>query len=215
MSELTELYRILQKRFSDIGASLVTEAKANVMLELSPDQENAYETVQERLKTLEECERVILWCKGIAEKHICSTNTLPIMPREIDMSKSRGWTRLINLESHDDPYARRVYVLAKSNELYIEKKRSQLQEILNVIGVNDEDEVEAAIMSDHEEQIANELRELMDSDDWKKFEELLRGGTAEEAVLPADEQPPVPQEGTTAETEEIEIVNPAEDSPNN
>ena len=85
MSELTELYQKLQKRFQDIGSSYVREAKAEALIELSGEQENAVETIRERLDLLEEYERVILWCKGIAEKHICSTNTLPILPREIDM----------------------------------------------------------------------------------------------------------------------------------
>ena len=157
MSELTELYQKIEKQMRDIGASCVQEAKVNAVIETA-GAEDAVKTIKERLRRLDEYESVILWCRGIAEKHISSVNTLPITPREIDMSRIRGWTRLIDQDSYDDPYARRVYTLAKSNELYIAAKRAQLNDILTVLGAEDEEETARKLLEEHEEEIRSQLK---------------------------------------------------------
>ena len=198
MSELTELYQKLEKQMRDIGASCVQEAKANAVIETA-GAEDAAEMVKERLKQLEEYERVILWCRGIAEKHISSVNTLPVAPREIDMSRIRGWTRLIDQNSYDDPYARRVYTLAKSNELYIASKRRQLNDILTVLGAADEEEAARKVLEEHEEDVRSQLKSLLESDDFRRLQELLT-----DRQEPEQEPEPVPEsEPEPAVSEEV------------
>ena len=174
MSELTELYQKLTQQIEEIGTSCLSAAKTEAILLRAQSEADAVETVKDRLKQLEEYERVILWCRGVAEKHITSVNTLPITPREIDMSKIRGWTRLIDPNSYDDPYARRVYTLAKSNELYIENKQKQLQDILTVLGEEDEQIQKQKILKEHEDEIRTGLKKLLEGDDFHRLQELLQ-----------------------------------------
>ena len=59
----------------------------------------------------------------MAEKHIESKNLLTITPRELNFNRMRNWAMMIDPDETDDPYAQRIYIQAKCNEMFLDLKK--------------------------------------------------------------------------------------------
>ncbi|MBR3358688.1 MAG: hypothetical protein IKG46_12795 [Solobacterium sp.] len=191
MSEIINMYRRIAAQLSEIGNSYIKSAEDTIrLMELSGEDQDRAEFFTSQLKELKDCLDQIRYYRQIAEKHITSTNTLPIVPREVDLTKLKTWCSRINIYSDDDPYAARLYVLCCSNELYLEKKISQVNDILTALGCGTEDS-EEKLLENHEKDITEQCRALFESPEFERFMTMLY---PENAVLK-------PEESNTVQTE--------------
>ena len=76
----------------------------------------------------------------MAEKHLLSKNLLTITPRELNFNRLRNWAMKINPMEPDDPYAQRIYVQAKCNEMFLRIKKEEFERTLKELKGHDDSE---------------------------------------------------------------------------
>lgn len=173
MTRLIELYQQITEKMTAIGASYTKNVDTQILYsEFTKEDRDKVLFFQEELKKLEDCLGRIQYFREIAEKHIISLNTLPIVPREVDMTRIKTWADRIDFFSDDDPYAARLYVLCRSNELYLNKKITVTKDILSALGCPPASRNQE-VLQNHEQDIIDECRKLIESSEYKAFIDLL------------------------------------------
>lgn len=132
MTELMEIYKKIYNRLSEISTEY-NQAERRLLEGAKLDKasiEKRVEKLNEMLECIAEAREKVDYYQAIAEKHITSRNLLTITPREVDFSRLRDWTMLIDLTSNDDPHAMRVYVLSQCNKMYLDEKQHKFEKEL-------------------------------------------------------------------------------------
>ena len=114
--------------------------------------------------------------RKLAEEHIKSRNILTITPRELNFGRMRDWSSKINPGIEDDPYAQRVYVLAKCNEMYLEQKKRQFERKIVELQQSDEQASKALIEAASRvmRQQEGECLTIIESREFLEFAEELQ-----------------------------------------
>ena len=141
------------------------------------------EHFSEQLKKIEEYSRRVEFYVKLAEKHMSSKNLLATegmediigQPRELNFKHMHDWATFIDETNPDDPYAQRIYVMARCNQIYLKRKKEQFEAELERLNSS------AASSSESEEAIkeariaaAMALNEIYDSQDFRIFVQELR-----------------------------------------
>lgn len=137
MASINELYALVYERLKSVQTKY---DNAENQLRASKDQDavakqKRIENLQFQLKKIDEYEEKVEYFRQMAEKHMVSKNLLTITPRELNFNRLRNWAMMIDPSETDDPYAQRIYVQAKCNEMFLAQKKSTVYKGLHRVGI--------------------------------------------------------------------------------
>lgn len=160
MNSIIELYKTIYKKVEDINAQI--EIKKNEFAKLSKESGSHFSDRIENLETtLEKVDDYLLRVKGfqeLAKKNLESTNVLTIEAPpgyRVNLNRLRNWAMLIDPTSSNDPYAQRVYVVAKCDECFLEQKKKEFTDRLEALKNADSNGI-----TDELRQIENDIKKL-------------------------------------------------------
>lgn len=168
MSTVNELYALIYEKLKAVQTKY---ENAENQLQASKEQDEVakqkrIENLQLQLKKIDEYEEKVGYFKQMAEKHMVSKNLLTITPRELNFNRLRNWAMMIDPSEPDDPYAQRIYVQAKCNEMFLERKKAEFQRTLSELTEDDgvaDQELERAVAS-MKAQLVEECRAIIESE---------------------------------------------------
>lgn len=173
MASINELYASIYERLKSVQTKY---ENAENQLRASKDQDavakqKRIENLQFQLKKIDEYEEKVEYFRQMAEKHMVSKNLLTITPRELNFNRLRNWAMMIDPSEADDPYAQRIYVQAKCNEMFLAQKKSEFEKTLAELtedGDAVDEELEKTIAS-LKAQLVEECRAILESDDFSQL----------------------------------------------
>lgn len=176
MPSIHELYTSVYGKLREIDSRYGSTEQS---LHASQEQDAAakalrIERIQLQLKQIGEYYDKIDQFRKMAEKHMNSKNllTIPaIIPRQLNFNRMRNWAMAIDPTDSDDPYARRIYALARCNEKFLDQKRAELEGILASLQREEKDpagELEAA-MGVLREQLIFQCREVLEGEEFAQM----------------------------------------------
>ena len=160
MSLLIEKYNEVIKTIGDINGQILN-AK-NEINALKKEQDNDIEikisSLEDLSKKIDEYILKVQSFQLLAEKNLTSKNVLSIeTPPEyrVNLNRLKNWSMLIDPNAKDDPYAQRVYVVAKCDEHFLKLKAKECEEKI--------DELKEIVTSTNYariQQLENDIQEL-------------------------------------------------------
>ena len=132
MASIRELYASI---YDKLKAVQTEYENAENQFQASKTQDEAtkqkrIENLQFQLKKIDEYEEKVNYFRQMAERHLLSKNLLTITPRELNFNRLRNWAMMIDPSEADDPYAQRIYVQAKCNEMFLSQKKAEFEQTL-------------------------------------------------------------------------------------
>jgi len=124
------------------------------------------ENLREQLKKIEEYGEKVDYFRHMAERHLQSKNLLTITPRELNFNRLRNWAMMIDPTETDDPYAQRIYVQAKCNELFLQQKKEAFEASLHSL-LEDDGQPDAALrdaVAELQRRLVEECRAVVESE---------------------------------------------------
>jgi len=201
MSSINEMYAALYQQLTDIR-DRYDSAGGQLRRARSVDGEERTkraEWLQEQLKRIEDYSWRIKQFQDRALKHMDSKNLLtipPVVPRRLDFRRLTDWIRSINPEEPDDPYARRVYALTKSNQRFLDEKRCEYEAELADLRSGETDpeaEVERELTV-LKRELVKECRAVLDSEAFSAF--ALELSVRHKSCRDSGESPALPAAGS-------------------
>ncbi|MCD7822446.1 MAG: hypothetical protein LUG86_00240 [Oscillospiraceae bacterium] len=177
MLTINELYTSLFAKLDSIAARYANVGK-QVILAGEQDEitkQKRIDNLQEQLKRIEEYEEKVDYFRHIAEKHLTSKNILTITPRELNFNRLRNWAMMIDPEGTDDPYAQRIYIQAKCNEMFLKLKKEEFEKTLAELtsGEVKLDDQEQKAIDALKNQLVNECLMVLESQEFEQFSHLV------------------------------------------
>ena len=178
MSSIFEKYSAIYARLKEIHAQYIN---AESQLSASKEQDSAVrlqriENLEDQLKKIEEYSEKVDHFRKIAEKNLLSKNLLTITPRELNFNRLRNWAMKINPMEDDDPYAQRIYVQARCNEMFLRIKKEQFEKTLEELqnfDVTKDDKYDEAV-SRLNARLTTQCTEVVESEEFVAFAEALK-----------------------------------------
>lgn len=177
MSSIAELYTAVYEKLKSIKTR---SDGVDLQLSAARDQDAALreariENLQLQLKRIDEYAEKVDYFRKMAERHLESRNLLTITPRELNFNRLRNWAMLIDPSLTDDPYAQRIYVQARCNEMFLERKREQFQQTLEELEQSGGalDEAALAAAKRLKTQLEEECRAVVEGDEFRKLATVL------------------------------------------
>ena len=173
MSAIFDEYLPLYKKLKELSDRLTS---ADQQLTHTGEQELAarqlrIERLEEQLEKIDEYRaKVQAYCK-LAESHVTSASLLAVTARELNFKRMREWAQRITPGLEDDPYARRVLMLAKCNLKYLDEKEKEFkQTVAELKNVHDgPTEEELAAVKQLKRTLEGECLRLVESREFKNF----------------------------------------------
>lgn len=88
------------------------------------------ENLEEHLKKIDEYQLKIEAIRRQAEKNLTSKNALTIEAPpgyRVNLNRLKSWAMMIDPQNEDDPYAQRVYLVAKCDAYFLEQKKAEFE----------------------------------------------------------------------------------------
>lgn len=127
MSSLIEMYQKIYTRLSDIHARYLEAEKH--LLDFKEEDKVArqarIDNFDKQLKDIAKYYETVEFFRRSAEKNITSKNILSLKALELDFNSLRSDYSKIDPMNPDDPYAFRLYVHTRCNEIYLEEKQKE------------------------------------------------------------------------------------------
>lgn len=130
MNLVFEAYQNIYKQVGEITAQI--ESREAEIQKISEDGKSRYpERIKNLELALENIDDYLLRVKGfqeLAKRCIESTNVSTIEAPagyRVNLNRLRNWSMMIDPTSSNDPYAQRVYAVAKCDECFLEKKKRE------------------------------------------------------------------------------------------
>ena len=163
LKEINEKYENAQGRIDSANEDDAAERALHI------------ERLKGQLSTIDDYLAKVESYRKLAEEHIKSKNILTITPRELNFGRMRDWSSKINPGIEDDPYAQRVYVLAKCNEMYLDQKRTQFEKKIVELENHDNRASEALIAAAKalQSQLEAECQAVVSSKQFLEFMDEL------------------------------------------
>lgn len=133
MSKLLETYNQVSKRTMELNNKIKdasTEIK-NIASSVIGDSSIRIAKLEEQLVKIDEYLLKIKGFQELAQKNLDSQNVLTIEAPpgyRVNLNRLRNWAMMIDPMSSNDPYAQRVYVVAKCDEFFLEQKQKEFQD---------------------------------------------------------------------------------------
>jgi len=172
-SRIYEQLKGIGERYEAAEKQMTTAYEQNEIF-----RERRMENLRLQLKKIDEYSEKVEYFRHLAEKHLQSRNLLTITPRELNFNRMRNWSMMIDPTLDDDPYAQRIYVQAKCNELFLEQKRREFEATLENLERNVE-VADAAQKAETEallRRLAEECRAFLEGDAFAQFAAELSDG---------------------------------------
>ncbi len=160
-SSVYEKLRSIQNNYLDAEKQLNASHAQDEVL-----RQKRIENLKIQLEKIDEYREKVEYFKHMAEKHIESKNLLTITPRELNFNRMRNWAMMIDPDETDDPYAQRIYVQAKCNEMFLDLKKEEFENTLNELenGKTEIDEKLKASIESTKRQLVEQCREVLESE---------------------------------------------------
>ena len=201
MNSINQMYKSIYNTVEDINAQIDSKRAEHKRL-LEEGIASYPERIANLEATLEKIDDYLLRVKGfqeLAKKNISSLNVLTIEAPpgyRVNLNRLRNWSMLIDPSSDNDPYAQRVYLVAKCDECFLEKKKREFQTKLDALRYANENSATEDLkrLEEELEQLERELSEFSLSDQISDFaasvvleNERYRFTQSPESYPPADE----------------------------
>ena len=177
MSSIFETYSSFYERLKDINNQYVN---AESQLSASKEADSTarlmrIDNLEVQLKKIDEYMHKVEYFRNLAERHLTSKNILTITPRELNFKRMRYWAPMIDPMNPDDPYAQRIYVQAKCNEMFLNNKKVEFEKTLEELKEFDEsqDTKLAEEISKKKIILLEKCREIIESPEFEQFAEKL------------------------------------------
>ena len=133
MSTLIDSYRNASKQLQELNDKIAKEKSKIEQLSasVSGDSSVRITKLEEQLVKIDEYLLKIKGFQELAKRNLDSQNVLTIEAPpgyRVNLNRLRNWAMMIDPQSSNDPYAQRVFVVAKCDECFLEKKRSEFHE---------------------------------------------------------------------------------------
>lgn len=171
-SSIYEKLRVIAENY-DNADNRLNAANQNDMASLTLRIEN----LQNQLKRIDEYSEKVEYFRQLAEKHLESKNLLTITPRELNFNRLRNWAMMIDPTETDDPYAQRIYVQAKCNEMFLQLKKAEFEKTLAELTADPgaDNERIAAEVNAIKTELTEQCRVVIESQEFSDFtSELLK-----------------------------------------
>lgn len=86
--------------------------------------------LEEQLKKIDEYQLKVEGFRQLAEKNLTSKNVLTIEAPpgyRVNLNRLRTWSMMIDPQAADDPYAQRVYLVAKCDAYFLQQKKEEFE----------------------------------------------------------------------------------------
>lgn len=150
METLINLYNQFAEQVKEIDNKI-----QNVQREIDQYCSNNSEEIKARITKLEEqifkIDDYLLRIKGfqeLAKKNLDSQNVLTIEAPpgyRVNLNRLRNWAMMIDPMSSNDPYAQRVFVVAKCDEFFLEKKKKEFVERIQELKSNKNGDIDRKV----------------------------------------------------------------------
>ncbi len=176
MESLIEVYNRLALKIKSVSDEIAKTE--NAISELSSDKsENRTLRIAKLEEQIEKIDDYLLKIRGfqeLAKKNLDSQNVLTIEAPpgyRVNLNRLRNWAMMIDPMSSNDPYAQRVYVVAKCDEFFLNQKREEFTERIRQLKHEGDDETTEEIRRLNESLTASrqQLRELARGEDVAAF----------------------------------------------
>ena len=148
MDLVNESYKQVYKKIEEINAQI--ESKTNEYDVLVKDgSANFAERIKNLEEALEKADDYLLRVRGfqeLAKKNLESTNVLTIEAPpgyRVNLNRLRNWSMLIDPTASNDPYAQRVFLVAKCDEFFLEQKKVEFAEKIENLKSSGEEQANA------------------------------------------------------------------------
>lgn len=133
MNELIQAYEQVSKRVLELNDKL-KDARNEIARLSSSFPGDTSRRIAKLAQQLEKIDEYLLKIKGfqdLAQKNMDTQNVLTIEAPpgyRVNLNRLRNWAMMIDPTSSSDPYAQRVYVVAKCDQCFLEQKREEFTE---------------------------------------------------------------------------------------
>ena len=132
MSTILELYNKIYNSLEEINIQ-ITDAERSISEITASGRTDILARIKHLEETLEKVDEYVLKVKGfqeLAKKNLDSQNVLTIQAPpgyRVNLNRLKNWAMLIDPQSDNDPYAQRVFAVAKCDECFLEQKREEFR----------------------------------------------------------------------------------------
>lgn len=132
VSSLIERYNALSGRLKEIEDELgrIRKAVSGIEDKSSQTIPARIEHLESQLEKIDDYELKVKAFRQLAEQHITSKNLLTIQAPagyRVNLNRLKNWSMMIDPMSLDDPYAQKVYLVAKCDEKFLSDKREEFK----------------------------------------------------------------------------------------
>lgn len=135
--------------------------------------------LEEQLKRIDEYQLKIEGFRQLAEKNLTSKNVLTIEAPpgyRVNLNRLRTWSMMIDPQAENDPYAQRVYLVAKCDTCFLEQKKVEFESRISELKADLEngsvDEIKS--LEDSIAKLKNQLKEFVDSEEVREFADNVK-----------------------------------------
>lgn len=135
--------------------------------------------LEEQLKKIDEYQLKIEGFRQLAEKNLTSKNVLTIEAPpgyRVNLNRLRTWSMMIDPQSENDPYAQRVYLVAKCDAYFLNQKKVEFESRITELKADLEngsvDEIK--FLEDCIAKLKVQLKEFADSEEVREFAENVK-----------------------------------------
>lgn len=130
--------------------------------------------LEEQIKKIDEYQLKIEGFRQLAEKNLTSKNVLTIEAPpgyRVNLNRLRTWSMMIDPQSENDPYAQRVYLVAKCDAYFLNQKKEEFESRITELRADLEngsvDEIKS--LEGCIAKLKDQLKEFADSEEVKEF----------------------------------------------
>ncbi len=196
MSSLIEAYNEILRKLSALRDRLGKTEKAIGALNVHRETyaQARIQRLREQLEKIDEYKLKIEAFRQIAERNLESRNVLTIEAPpgyRVNLNRLRQWAMMIDPLSSNDPYAQRVYLVAKCDELFLEKKRKEFTARIQELEAQDtqgDKDSELQRLNTEKARCLEELRQFVMGEDMLSFARAVEASNRQYWYQTAPEQ---------------------------
>lgn len=129
-----------------------------------------------QLKDIARYYETVEYFRRLAERNITTKNVPTLKPLEIDLNSLKHDLQRIDYNNPNDPYAYRLYIHARCNEIYLEQKQKEFEakRALLLSGENTELEAMKKAAEDTKKQLEQDCATYIKGREFNDFAEMVR-----------------------------------------
>lgn len=141
MGVLIDAYRQVASKVNEINAN-IQNIEAEIKKKTKDNSGSRKARIIKLQEQLEKIDDYLLRIRGfqeLAKKNLDSQNILTIEAPpgyRVNLNRLRNWAMMIDPMSSNDPYAQRVYIVAKCDECFLEKKKKEFTDRIDALNAD-------------------------------------------------------------------------------